>query len=108
MPGGAPKTSAVLRTVFPEESPPRAHTTLRTTYASEEHDRESVIAIQGIILKPHGELGRPGRGGYSLRMALAWDIKTYKKVQVRHPQLGLLGVLMLHRNLCVMLWTHTL
>lgn len=74
--------SAVLRLVFPEEEPPKAHTTLRTSYTTDEQRVESVTATQEIILKPHGELGRPGRGGYSLRTALSWDAETYKRVQV--------------------------
>jgi hypothetical protein len=78
------KTS-VLRVVFPEEEHPKAHATLRAVYASDERHMESAAVVQEIILKPHGELGRPGRGGYSLRAALSWDAETYKKVQVRYP-----------------------
>lgn len=35
------------------------------------------------IKKPDGEVGRPGRGGYTLLTALAWDRKTYNGVRVR-------------------------
>jgi hypothetical protein len=34
------------------------------------------------IPKPPGEAGRPGRGGYTLRVALRWNTKDYKKLQV--------------------------
>lgn len=74
--------TAVLRVVFPEEEYPKAHTSLRAVYASDEPHTECTAAIQEIVVKPHGELGRPGRGGYSLRTALSWDVETYKKVQV--------------------------
>ncbi|THV01482.1 hypothetical protein K435DRAFT_617871, partial [Dendrothele bispora CBS 962.96] len=35
------------------------------------------------VPKPHGENGRPGRGGYALKDVLGWDKDEYKKVQVR-------------------------
>ncbi|KAK7435883.1 hypothetical protein VKT23_019414 [Stygiomarasmius scandens] len=33
------------------------------------------------IPKPQGEMGRPGRGGYSLRTALGWEETQYKKAK---------------------------
>ncbi|KAI6143670.1 hypothetical protein BKA82DRAFT_73621, partial [Pisolithus tinctorius] len=35
------------------------------------------------IAPPRGPLSKPNAGGYSLREALGWDGKTYKRVQVR-------------------------
>ena len=35
-----------------------------------------------LIPKPDGEVGRPGRGGYSLEQALRWEHKKYSKVKV--------------------------
>jgi hypothetical protein len=37
----------------------------------------------GKIRKPVGEVGRPGRGGYNLQVALSWSSKEYKKLKVR-------------------------
>jgi hypothetical protein len=34
------------------------------------------------IPKPRGEAGRPGRGGYNLEAALAWDLSDYQKFKV--------------------------
>jgi hypothetical protein len=34
------------------------------------------------IPKPQGEAGRPGRGGYNLEAALAWDQLDYQKFKV--------------------------
>lgn len=34
------------------------------------------------IPKPNGEVGRPGRGGYNLRIALGWEDERYDKVKV--------------------------
>jgi hypothetical protein len=34
------------------------------------------------IPKPAGEAGRPGRGGYTLRVALGWNARNHKKLQV--------------------------
>jgi hypothetical protein len=35
-----------------------------------------------LILKPSGEVARPGRHGYTLREVVAWDPPTYSLVQV--------------------------
>ena len=34
------------------------------------------------IPKPPGEVGRPGRGGYTLNIALDWNPKAFKKLRV--------------------------
>ena len=39
-------------------------------------------AGEGLIPKPKGEVGRPGRGGYNLFRALGWNQKTYDNVLV--------------------------
>lgn len=47
--------------------------------------------LEGIrkISKPQGEAGRPGRGGYTLQVALGWDAKNHKKLSVRTASLPL-------------------
>jgi hypothetical protein len=40
----------------------------------------------GTIPKPLGEAGRPGRGGYTLEIALEWNPKAFKKLRVRQLQ----------------------
>jgi hypothetical protein len=35
------------------------------------------------IPKPPGEVGRPGRGGYTLELALDWNLKALKKLKVQ-------------------------
>lgn len=39
---------------------------------------------QSLILKPHGQAGSPGRGGYNLRDTLEWSPDRYARVQVSH------------------------
>ena len=36
----------------------------------------------GLIPKPHGEVKRPSRGGYTLKLTLNWDQKYFHQVQV--------------------------
>lgn len=36
------------------------------------------------IGKPLGEVGRPGRGGYNLQVALKWEASQFKTVRVSH------------------------
>jgi hypothetical protein len=43
----------------------------------------SVGSSESKIPKPEGEVGRPGRGGYSLETALSWDAERFKKLKVR-------------------------
>ncbi|OAX32077.1 hypothetical protein K503DRAFT_805530 [Rhizopogon vinicolor AM-OR11-026] len=38
-----------------------------------------IVSEDSKIPKPHGEPGRPGRGGYTLQEALDWSTKTYAK-----------------------------
>ncbi|KAF8880604.1 hypothetical protein CPB84DRAFT_1639755, partial [Gymnopilus junonius] len=35
----------------------------------------------GLIPKPDGEAGRPGRGGYNLEQALGWEAKKYQSIK---------------------------
>jgi hypothetical protein len=44
------------------------------------------VSETGRIPKPDGEPGRPGRGGYNLQEALAWDSKSFQRLKVRHIQ----------------------
>ncbi|KAF9470789.1 hypothetical protein BDN70DRAFT_939425 [Pholiota conissans] len=36
---------------------------------------------EGLIPKPLGEAGRPGRGGYNLEEALGWESKDFKRIK---------------------------
>jgi hypothetical protein len=82
---------------------------LEETGASEaEHEViSSEGAGEGLIPKPKGDVGRPGRGGYNLFKALGWNQKTYDSVLVskwrmydgiyispitRYSSQGLLGI----------------
>jgi hypothetical protein len=42
----------------------------------------SIVSEDSKIPKPHGEPGRPGRGGYTLQEALDWSPKVYVKFKV--------------------------
>ncbi|KAJ3859370.1 hypothetical protein EV359DRAFT_68216 [Lentinula novae-zelandiae] len=55
-----------------EPAPPRGPPTLVF-----ENDSDNDF----LILKPPGEVGRPGRGGYSLFEVLLWPRKKYNKVK---------------------------
>ncbi|KDR68197.1 hypothetical protein GALMADRAFT_146446 [Galerina marginata CBS 339.88] len=46
-----------------------------TSEISEDSDNE------GLIPKPEGEAGRPGRGGYNFEEALAWTKKDFQKLK---------------------------
>ena len=77
------QAAKTLRRAFSEDDLPKSHRTLCSVYPLEEARHQSSNAgIQEIIAKPRGELGRPSRGGYSLRDALAWEKKVYSDVQV--------------------------
>jgi len=39
---------------------------------------------EGLIPKPPGENGRPGRGGYNVQHAAKWDDATYEQIKVSH------------------------
>lgn len=43
------------------------------------------LSDDGLIPKPDGEAGRPGRGGYNLETALNWNPKSFRKLKVRTP-----------------------
>lgn len=60
-------------------SPQRESTPL--FYPSDD-DSDSEMGDQ--IPKPHGEAGRPGRGGYTLRTAVTWSDKRYDRIKVYH------------------------
>jgi hypothetical protein len=45
-------------------------------------DLESEGHTEDLIAKPRGEAGRPGRGGYNLEVALAWDKTEYGRLRV--------------------------
>ena len=38
--------------------------------------------IVGLIVKPAGEAGRPGRGGYNLKEALGWSLTDFNQLKV--------------------------
>lgn len=48
----------------------------------------------GLIAKPPGEAGRPGRGGYNLEIELAWDSKKFHKLKVSSRLPSMLAKLM--------------
>jgi len=50
--------------------------------ASEAEDEGDGDVNEGLILKPKGEVGRPGLGGYNLIKALDWSQKMYESVYV--------------------------
>jgi hypothetical protein len=45
-------------------------------------DTESADEDDELILKPEGEVGRPGRGGYNLQDVLSWPDMDYKRLKV--------------------------
>lgn len=47
-----------------------------------------------LIKKPIGEAGRPGRGGYNLKLKLKWEARKYKKVKVSLPSPFILCVVL--------------
>ncbi len=42
----------------------------------------SVAGLKKLTCKPPGEVGRPGRNGYSLEETLKWGRERYSEVQV--------------------------
>lgn len=64
----------------PERRPPRPKITYTTPLDPQSGDlpRDN----QDTIPKPQGSVARPGRSGYTLRIALKWDKKKYTSVQV--------------------------
>ena len=74
-----------LRTIFADEPLRPVHqlSMWRTwPFESEAIPLISQAHSKALIPKPSGELGRPGRNGYSLSAALGWEMLVYKKVQV--------------------------
>lgn len=62
----------------------------------DEHDDDN-----GLIPKPEGEAGRPGRGGYNLEDTLGWQRKEFQRVKVRCRFVSFKIVhLLFHRNMC--------
>lgn len=49
---------------------------------NQQRDLIQDVGCQGNHTRPHGEVGSPARGGYSLREVLEWDPKLYKEIQV--------------------------
>ena len=50
------------------------------------------IRGEATILKPKGEVGRPGGGGYNLFQALDWNQKTYDNVHVSKRGIYMKGI----------------
>ena len=72
-----------LRTIFADEpARPKYQLSMRRIWPQESIVPTLQIGIKALIPKPSGEVGRPGRNGYSLSSALGWDRVAYKKVQV--------------------------
>ena len=46
---------------------------------SDDDDEHGVV---GLIPKPAGEAGRPGRGGYNLKEALGWTATDFDQLKV--------------------------
>ena len=65
------------QTPFDDDSPSES------SLSSLSDSEESISSDSGKIRKPVGEVGRPGRGGYNLQVALSWSSKEYKKLKVR-------------------------
>lgn len=56
------------------------------TGSAESSDSELTdLSDDGLIPKPDGEAGRPGRGGYNLETALDWNPKSFRKLKVCAP-----------------------
>ena len=61
-----------------------------------------------LILKPPGEAGRPGQGGYSLSKVLVWPSKKYDKVKVRIDSISIPKLIGLVRTSLMSLSINTL
>jgi hypothetical protein len=77
-----------LHIIFGKERPqPLTKLILRHTWPLESPSSKLVLSPlisnkTALIAKPHGEVGRPGRNGYSLSVVLGWDKEDYQKVQM--------------------------
>jgi len=49
----------------------------------DDNDNDDNGSRSGVIPKPEGEAGRPGRGGYNLEESLEWRSKDYERLKVR-------------------------
>ena len=69
-----------------DESDDQSDSQLDDQPSDDDDDNESnnqvFEADNGTIPKPPGEVGRPGRGGYNLKQALAWPDKEFKRFRV--------------------------
>jgi hypothetical protein len=64
--------------------------------SDDEHDDDN-----GLIPKPEGEAGRPGRGGYNLEDKLGWERKRFLRVKARCRFVPFeIAHLSFHRNMC--------
>ena len=82
----------IVQEIIPIPSPTSHHTVRFQSDSTDDSDSISdrlgaSIASDsdedGLIPKPHGEVERPSRGGYTLELALNWDKKYFRQVQVR-------------------------
>lgn len=84
-----PLHNLALHIIFHEERlKPLTKLILRRTWPLESSSSKLVLSPliskkTALIAKPQGEVGRPGRNGYSLLLVLGWDREDYQKVQVR-------------------------
>lgn len=70
------------RTVFDDEQQRQVtQLTLRKVWPMQAPDPPSPSSTR-LVVKPKGEVGRPGRNGYSLSVVLGWEKSIYLKVQV--------------------------
>lgn len=69
----------------PSRTPPPSSSpgTKDKTSAALDDDEDSTDGEEDDkISKPNGDVGRPGRGGYNLKIALGWEDERYDKVKV--------------------------
>ncbi|THU95287.1 hypothetical protein K435DRAFT_859672 [Dendrothele bispora CBS 962.96] len=85
----SPPPQLVARSVRFNETPTnqdqettRSSTTPPSSDMPSPSDDENSTDLGRKIPKPPGEVGRPGRGGYSLSTALGWDYKKYRKTYI--------------------------
>ena len=62
------------------EETPDSESDLTSVPESDESELDE--EFDGLIPKPDGEAGRPGRGGYNLEVAMEWKGKDYKQFKV--------------------------
>lgn len=82
-----PKQQSSLVNHGPKSKKPVFHNDAHSEQDETDSDLTSVTdsdTESELILKPDGEAGRPGRGGYNLEEALKWDHKKYLRIKVRY------------------------